>query len=108
MENRDTTYLKIKDWALDQGFSLFGVADIRPFRKDFLNLSSQLVNSFDSGISMAVRLSDAILEEIEENHPDLIESFYTNFKFAMRAKNHAYKDDPEKGRALQHCNTRYF
>ena len=79
MENRDATYLKIKDWALDQGFSLFGVADIRPFRKDFLNLSSQLVSSFDSGISMAVRLSGAVLEEIEDR-PTLL--YYHHYRQA--------------------------
>lgn len=83
MESRNTTYLKIKDWALDQGVSLIGVADIRPFRKDFLNLSSQLVNSFDSGISMAVRLSDAILEEIEDRPTQLYFHHYRQANFFL-------------------------
>ncbi len=29
---------------------------------------------------------NSILEEIEQNHPELIESFYSNFKYAFRAK----------------------
>ncbi len=37
----------------------------------------------------------AILEEIERKYPKLIESFYDNFKFASRAKNHQYRDDQE-------------
>jgi mono/diheme cytochrome c family protein len=33
---------------------------------------------------------NSILEEIKENHPGLIESFYSNFAYATRAKNHYY------------------
>lgn len=34
----------------------------------------------------------SILEEIEKKYPDTIESFYANFRFAYRAKNHLYDE----------------
>lgn len=45
---------------------------------------------------------DAVLDEIEERSPGTIDSFYTNFKFAMRSKNHlALTDDPAKKQEVQ-------
>lgn len=43
----------------------------------------------DRRISDGVR-KNAILEEIDSNHPHLIESFYSPFKYAARAKNAIY------------------
>ncbi len=49
---------------------------------------------------------DSILEEIEKNFPDTIESFYTPFRYANRAKNHEFEikilneKDPLKKEAL--------
>ena len=40
--------------------------------------------------------NNGILEEIESLYPGLIEGFYTNFKFAARAYNGAYHNDPKK------------
>lgn len=37
----------------------------------------------------------AILEEIEEKYPKTLESFYSPFKYALRAKNHASKNEAE-------------
>lgn len=71
MDSKENTYARIRDWCIDRGVSLFGVADIRPFRKDFIQLSNQWLNSFDSGISLAIRLSDAVLEEIEDRPTQL-------------------------------------
>ena len=71
MEEKEVNYHKLKEWALAQGIALFGVAEIRPFRKDFLELSKKLTEAFESGVSMAVRLSDAVLEEIEDRPTQL-------------------------------------
>jgi len=71
MEKRDATYRELKDWVFAQGVSLMGVADIRPCRQDFLNLSQPLIDSCDSGVSLAIRLSDAVLEEIEDRPTQL-------------------------------------
>lgn len=37
-----------------------------------------------------------IIEEIERDFPGLVEGFYTNFKYASRAMNSVYLDQPEK------------
>ena len=71
MEEKEVNYHKLKEWVLTQGIALFGVAEIRPFRKDFLELSKKLTEAFESGVSMAVRLSDAVLEEIEDRPTQL-------------------------------------
>jgi len=71
VKSREDNYHKLNNWVLERGISLFGVADIRPFKEDFLQLSKQSIDSFDSGISLAVRLSDAVLEEIEDRPTQL-------------------------------------
>ncbi len=45
---------------------------------------------FQKRLAADVR-TDALLETMEKQHPKLIESFNTSFKYARRAKNHAYK-----------------
>jgi len=83
VENKEDTYARLKDWVVDQGVSLFGVADIQSLRKDFIHLSKQLVNSFDSGISLGVRLSDAILEEIDDRPTQLYFHHYRQANFFL-------------------------
>ena len=65
MNEQDNNYHILKEWVSNQGVSLVGVADIKPLRKDFLQLPEQQVNSFDSAISLVARLSDAILAGIK-------------------------------------------
>jgi epoxyqueuosine reductase QueG len=83
MESRENNYLKLKDWVFKQGISLFGVADIRPLKNDFLHLSRQLIDSFESGISMAVRLSDAVLDEVEDRPTQLYFHHYRQANFHL-------------------------
>ncbi len=47
------------------GIALLGVADIRPVRDSFL-LDPRTSRRFDRAISLALRLSDSILEDIED------------------------------------------
>jgi mono/diheme cytochrome c family protein len=70
------------------------------FKKQFPEeiLGSQLVSSIDKNekeiderIASDVRV-DSIIEKIEKNYPGVIESFYTNFMFAERAKNNHYAE----------------
>lgn len=49
----------------------------------------------DARIVNGVR-QDGIIEEIQAKYPGLVEGFYSNFKYASRAMNTLYKDDPEK------------
>lgn len=60
----DKNYPNLKKFSQDLGIDLFGVADIGGIKKDFL-LSQKLLENFDRAISLGVRLSKSILEEIE-------------------------------------------
>ncbi len=71
-----TNYQRLKDLAMDNGASLFGVADITPLRKDFYLPSRGL---FPLAISLAFRLSDPIIEELEDR-PTLL--YYHHYKQA--------------------------
>ncbi len=53
------------------GGSLFGVADLRSFDRGQILLSPPLIDQLSFGISVGYRLSEAILEEIE-NQPTLL------------------------------------
>lgn len=55
-------------------------------------------DAFDKRIVSDVR-QGSILEEIEKEHPGQIETLYTPFMFASRAKNTAWKDRPEELKA---------
>jgi epoxyqueuosine reductase QueG len=60
---------KIKNLSHQWGGSLFGVADLRSFKKDeILLLPPPLIDQLSFGISIGYHLSDAILEGIE-NQP---------------------------------------
>ena len=83
MRNSEDNYHKLNNWVLEHGVSLFGVADIRPFKRDFLHLSKKSTDSFDSGISLAVRLSDAVLEEIEDRPTQLYFHHYRQANFFL-------------------------
>jgi epoxyqueuosine reductase len=63
-ENADKIGALCRQW----GGSLFGVADLRSFRKEEIFLSSSLMDQLSYGISVGFHLSDALLEEIE-NQP---------------------------------------
>lgn len=54
----------VKRFCQELGISLFGVADVSETKKDFL-LSSQIMKRFDKAISLGLRLSASILDEIE-------------------------------------------
>jgi len=59
---------KIKTLCQQWGGSLFGVADLRTLKKEEILLPSSLMDKFSCGISVGFHLSDAILEEIQ-NQP---------------------------------------
>lgn len=44
---------------------------------------------------------EALLDAIEKDHPGLIESYYSNFKFAKRAKGSAFKKLPKEEEAKE-------
>ncbi len=50
----------------------------------------QQTEKIDEQIVGDVR-KNGILEEINEKHPEVLESLYSNFRYAFRAKDHAYR-----------------
>jgi epoxyqueuosine reductase len=59
---------KIKNLCHQWGGSLFGVADLRSFKREEILLPPPLIDQLSFGISIGYHLSDAILEGIE-NQP---------------------------------------
>ena len=59
-------YLTLKKISQALGADLFGVADIREIKKDFL-LSAKLLESYDKAVCLGVGLSRGVLEEIENS-----------------------------------------
>jgi epoxyqueuosine reductase len=59
---------KIKTLCQQWGGSLFGVADLRSFKKEEILLPAALMDKLSYGISVGFHLSDVILEEIQ-NQP---------------------------------------
>jgi len=54
---------EVKKFAQDLGVSLFGVACVKPIKKEFL-FSDETLRDLDYTISLGLRLSDGILEDI--------------------------------------------
>lgn len=65
-EDAERNYTALRDFALSQGAVLFGVADVRQLREEFFGLPRPVTERLDYGISLAVGLSDAIIEGIED------------------------------------------
>lgn len=57
---------------------------------EIVNAINEHSDEIDKHIIDNVR-KDSILEQIELNHPNIIEGYYSNFKYAFRAKNHEYQ-----------------
>jgi epoxyqueuosine reductase QueG len=55
----------LEKFTFDSGASLFGVADIRPIKKEF-HFSDEILKDLDYAISIGGRLSNKILEQIED------------------------------------------
>jgi epoxyqueuosine reductase QueG len=64
MTNPKENTEKIKTLSQQWGCSLFGVADLRSFKKEEILLPPSLMDKLSYGISVGFHLSDAILEEI--------------------------------------------
>jgi len=63
--HKKKNYPRLKKFCQGLGINLFGVADISQIKKDFL-ISEKILERFDKAISLGVRLSEGILEEIQD------------------------------------------
>ncbi len=68
MTSEKSHYSKLKELAFELGFSSFGVAALPDLEELATDLSPETTRNLQTGISLAVRLSDAVLEDIED-HP---------------------------------------
>lgn len=82
MKERKQNYDKLMGFALDQGLSLFGVADVVGIREEF-SLARELRERFDRGISLGKRLLDAVLEDIEDRPTRLYFHHYRQLNFFL-------------------------
>jgi len=72
-------YERVADEARRWGADLFGVADLRGRKWKILDLPPNITEELPFGISMAIKLSDAVIEEIED-HPTL--SYFHHYRQA--------------------------
>ncbi len=65
----DTTLRKeLEKMSFNLGASLFGIAEVKPIKKEF-HFSNEILEDLDYAISIALRLSDPILDEIKDKPP---------------------------------------
>ena len=65
--DKKKNYLNLKQYTLDLGVDLFGVADISQIKKDFM-ISPRALEKLNSAVCIGMQLSTGVLAEIE-THP---------------------------------------
>ena len=73
---------QVRGYALELGFSLFGVADITAVREEFL-LPAGLRAKFPNALALAKRLTDGVLEDIEDKPTPLYFHHYRQANFFL-------------------------
>lgn len=96
-EEGERNYIALRDFALSQGATLFGVADVRQLREEFFGLPRPIIERLSYGISLAVRLSDAVIEGIEDRPTKLYFYHYRQLnllldQLALRITNFIQKE----------------
>lgn len=82
MINRKQNYERLKRFALKQGVSVFGVADVTKIRKEFL-LDKELKTKFDWALSLGKRLLDPVLDDIKDKPTPLYFHHYRQLNFFL-------------------------
>ena len=82
MKERKENYEKLKRFALNQGLSLFGVADITGIREEF-RLDKKLRSKLDKSISLGKKLVDGVLEDIKDKPTQLYFHHYRQLNFFL-------------------------
>jgi len=73
---------ELETLARSSGIALFGAADVRAVREGFL-LDPETAGRFDIGLSMGVRLSDAVLEDIRSEPTPLYFHHYKQANYLL-------------------------
>ncbi len=83
MGDEARNYSRLKDYSLDLGASLFGVANVKALKHSFIFLSPETVDSLPYGISLAVRLSDRVIEDLEDRPTRLYLHHYRQINYFL-------------------------
>ena len=82
MSHDKDNYARLSRFAVDRGFSLFGVADITEERGDFL-LPDISKARYDRAVVMGKRLMDGVMVEIEDQPTSLYFHHYRQINFFL-------------------------
>jgi len=74
---------KLKSLCKQWGGSLFGVTDLRPFKREEILLPLSVIETLSFGISVGFHLSDAILEGIEDRPTPLYFHHYQRINILL-------------------------
>ncbi|NQS88761.1 epoxyqueuosine reductase [Patescibacteria group bacterium] len=83
MQDKKENYSQLERLALDLGACLFGVTDIEPLKKDFIGISPQSLKDLKYGVSLAFRLSDKIIEDIQDHPTQLYLHHYRQVNYLL-------------------------
>ena len=82
MKDAKQNYERLERFALDQGLSLFGVAEVTSIREEF-SLPEKVKSKFDWGLSFGKRLIDSVLEDIKDRPTPLYFHHYRQLNFFL-------------------------
>lgn len=82
MSAEKKNYEKLKEFALGEGLSLFGVADITEIREEFL-LARDTVLKFNRALSLGKRLIDGVIDDIKDSPTHLYFHHYRQLNFFL-------------------------
>lgn len=82
MGGRGADLTALRQYCLDLGFSVFGIADITGIRSDFL-LHARLKNRYDRAVSLGVRVLGPVLEDIDDRPTPLYLHHYRQLNFFL-------------------------
>ncbi len=82
MKEKKQNYERLRKFVLDQGVSVFGVADISEIRKDFI-LSEESKKKFDRALSLGKRFLDPIIDDIKDRPTPLYFHHYRQLNFFL-------------------------
>ena len=82
MEKDKRLRKKIENLAYDLGAALFGVANVRAIKKEF-HFSDEILKDLNYAISIGLRLSDPILEEIKDAPTKIYYHHYRQANIAL-------------------------
>jgi len=82
MSEKRRNHERLRDVVLEQGVSVFGVADITKIRKGFL-LDEETKNKFDRALSLGKKLIDPIIDDIKDRPTPLYFHHYRQLNFFL-------------------------